>query len=239
MKKQLIRFSDSESMVKGSADYICKMASIAIADNGRFSIALSGGRSPQHLYRTLAMDEYAGLIDWSRVHIFWSDERCVPPTDSDSNYGLAFDAFLSKIRIPEENIHRIPAEIESPSKAASLYEDDLKNFFSNSDSLFDLCLLGLGTDGHTASIFPGASLDESKLVVATIAPDQMPVKNRISLTTSAINRSTATLFIVSGSGKGNITEKILSDSPTAESEYPAARINPTQELIWHIDEGAL
>lgn len=237
MNKKLIRCRDSESMASQSADYICNIASDTIASSGRFTIALSGGSSPERLYQLLATDEYKHRIDWNAVHVFWSDERCVPPTHRNSNFGLALDALLSKNKIPEENIHRIPAEIEPPSKAASLYEDDLKNFFSNSDSLFDLCILGLGADGHTASIFPGASLDESALVVATTAPDQMPARDRITLTTSAINRSRAAAFIVSGRAKRGILREILSNSQAAISRYPAAGISPGKELIWFIDEG--
>jgi 6-phosphogluconolactonase len=236
MNRELIRCSDSESLASQSADYICNVASTAIANSGRFTIALSGGSSPERLYQLLATDGYRDRIDWSAVHIFWSDERCVPPTDAHSNYRMASDNLLAKIDLPEENIHRIPAEIHPPEQAAKIYEESLREFFSKIPHLFDLCLLGLGADGHTASIFPGASLNESALVVATTAPDQMSARDRITLTTSAINRSRAAAFIVSGRDKHGILAEILSNRQANIQRYPAAGISPDQELIWFIDE---
>ena len=236
MNKTIVRCKNSKEFSKNAANHICYRANTSILNEGIFSIALSGGASPHNLYQLLASYEYRSQINWSRVHIFWSDERCVPSTHGDSNYKLAFDALLSKINIPEENIHRIYAELEPPNNAASLYEESLKKFFPNPANFFDLCLLGLGTDGHTASIFPGATLDESRLVVTAIAPEGMRIRNRVTLTTNAINRSKSVAFIVSGCGKKEVVERVLSESPRRDSKLPAARISPTQDLTWFIDE---
>ena len=234
--RQIVKCKELEETTQKTADYICRQASIAISQTGRFSIALSGGKSPKQLYQILATPKYGQRIEWNRVHFFWGDERCVPTTHPDSNYRMAFDALLSKIGVPEENIHRIPAELGLPENVAAVYADHLKKFFTNPSQLFDLTLLGMGPDGHTASIFPGSALDEKKMVVAAIAPKGMAIKNRITLSISAINRSKSAAFLISGSDKAEVVKDILSGGSPVELKYPAAMVKPIEELVWFLNE---
>ena len=150
-------FPDNSSFVNGSADFIAEVAARAIAERGRFTIALSGGGTPKPIYARLATAEYLNRIAWEKVHVFFGDERCVPPDDARSNYRMVREAWLDHVPIPAENIHRIHGE-DDPAREALRYEQELARFYrSAAFPAVDLILLGMGDNGHTASLFPGTA----------------------------------------------------------------------------------
>jgi 6-phosphogluconolactonase len=216
--------TDAAEVVERADTWFRGAAAEAIAARGRFAVALSGGRTPNDLYRRLASDP-AGAVDWNRVHLFWGDERCVPPDDPQSNYGTAMKAFAGAA-IPSANVHRVPAEIEPPETGAARYAAELATFFAagaGAPLAFDLVLLGLGPDGHTASLFPGsAALTETaRTVVANWAPSQQAF--RVTLTYPVLNAARQVLFLVTGSEKADIVARLLGDG---DASLPAAGVRP-------------
>ncbi len=213
-------------------------AESAIADRGAFRVALSGGNTPRSVYALLAQ-EYKTALDWGKIHIFFGDERHVPPDHPDSNFRMANETLLSQVLIPPGNIHRIRAELD-PESAASDYEAQLRAEFKLKGGelpRFDLVLLGLGDDGHTASLFPGtAALRESaRLVIA----NQVARLNtfRITLTYPVLNNAAEDLFMVSGKGKAEIAASVLRKS--GAPEFPAQRVQPANgRLLWLLDQDA-
>ena len=188
----------------------------------------------------LASPDFRDPIDWSRVHLFWGDERCVPPDHPDSNFRMVREALLTKIQIPNKNIHRMLGERE-PAEAAAAYEAELKEFFGAERGgwpRFDLIFLGLGEDGHTASLFPGtAALEENEHPVAVVYVERLH-SYRLTLTLPVINAAAQVTFLVSGASKAMIVREILV-SDSASSNYPAARVRPTEgRLTWLIDTDA-
>jgi len=221
---------------KTAAEFILSSAKKAIQKNGVFSIALSGGTTPLGVYKLLASQQKI----WIDTHIFWGDERCVPYDDERSNFKSAYDNLISKIKIPTENIHKIPS-ITNPEKAALEYEKVLKDFFkikNNSLPEFDLILLGIGIDGHTASLFPTSkSLQEKKKwVVETDIPEIEPRVKRVTLTLPVINNAKSFLFLISGNEKKEIVDKIIEGDAEAQKNYPAAMIKPRGKITWMICE---
>jgi len=185
----------------------------------------------------LAMPEYSAQLPWEQIDLYWGDERCVPPEDGKSNFGMVCEELLSKIDIPAGNIHRMQGEL-NPEKGARQYEKELRRYFSEtgSDGL-DLVLLGLGNDGHTASLFPrSASLEEKdRLVVPAVSPQG--IRRRLTLTLPLLNRSGAVLFLVSGKGKREPLNRVL--QPGSVAEIPARGVRPLSgELYWYIDRDA-
>lgn len=229
---------DGAALNLAAAQEFQTAAEQAIAQRGRFSVALSGGNTPRSVYSLLAQ-QYKTSLHWNKIHIFFGDERSVPPDHPDSNYRMANEALLSHVPIPLENVHRIRAELD-PEAAAKDYENQLRSFFqlaNNAWPRFDLILLGLGEDGHTASLFPGSSaLGESSRLAA---PTWVEKKKtfRITLTYPVLNNAAEDLFIVSGAEKGEILSKVFGQP--GGSEFPSQRIHPTNgRLLWLIDEVA-
>lgn len=238
-------FEDLEAMSLAVADDIAEEIQQVVSERERFSIALSGGRTPTLLYELLAA-KFAGMIPWDRVHLFWGDERYVPEDHPDSNFALAMQSLISNVPLPPQNIHPIPTEIESPEKAAQMYELILRDFFSSSlvkhgEATFDLILQGMGEDGHTASLFPGnESLKEAdKWVIPVIAPEGYSSRRRITLTLPVLNNSRKALFMVSGIEKSRILGSVLKDRSTVKEHYPCAMINPRESLVWYVDRDSL
>jgi 6-phosphogluconolactonase len=213
-------------------------AESAIAAHGRFSVALSGGNTPRSVYSLLAQ-EYKTSLPWSKVHIFFGDERSVPPDHPDSNFRMANEALLSHVAIPGENVHRILAELD-PEPAAQEYENQLREFFHLANDAwprFDLIMLGLGEDGHTASLFPGSSAlaETSRLVVPTWVDEKKTF--RITLAYPVLNHAAEVEFLVSGAGKAQILRDILNVS--AAPTYPAQKVKPENgRLLWLVDQDA-
>ena len=239
LKPDIRVFNDQEKLFDSVAKAIVEEANINIKSGGIFSIALSGGNTPSALY-TLLGDKYREQVQWESVHIFWGDERFVPKEHSKSNYQMAFKTLLSKVPIPKENIHRIQTENRTPADSAKDYEGQIKDFFKSRVVLFDLVLLGVGEDGHTASLFPNEPLLEKKgsWVESVTAPEQYEISNRVTLTLNALNLSRKIFFIVSGKGKREIVKKVLQEYKTNKRTYPSSRMNPVEELVWFLDEDA-
>jgi 6-phosphogluconolactonase len=229
---------DREALSRAAADRFLALSRTSIASTGKFTVALSGGSTPRRLYSLLGADPYQESVDWSRVHVFWADERAVPRDHPESNFKLAFDAFLSAVPIPTANLHRIKGE-DGPEKAAKEYEDDLRRFFEIQGlPLFDLIILGVGEDGHTASLFSGSSaLIETTLLALPIYPERSGT-SRVTLTLSVLNNAAHILFLASGHAKANIVAAVLGTGK-ANGQYPAGLVNPSHgSLEWFIDKDA-
>ncbi|MCA9909948.1 MAG: 6-phosphogluconolactonase [Anaerolineae bacterium] len=222
------------------ADQIVQISERAVDTRGRFTIALSGGETPRILYRLLANEEYASRIDFTTWQVFFGDERCVPPEDADSNYHMARLAFLDQVPIPLGNIHRIHGEIE-PELAAKAYEDLLRDFFTRRGDKrprFDLVLLGMGADGHTAGLFPGTvALDErERLVVANHVP-QLDT-TRLTFTYPLINAARRVMILVSGESKAATLRDVLA-GPQDPAQFPVQGVNLRKgNLTWLVDGAA-
>jgi 6-phosphogluconolactonase len=207
------------------------------SSRGRRSIVLSGGNTPLALFRCLARPEQAGRIDWQHLHIFWSDERWVPYTDPQSNYGAAYEALLRHVPIPSHNIHPVPTE-HSPEHAAKDYARTLQAFYGSptldpAQPLFDVVLLGIGADGHTASLFPGPDAAAETDCWATAArPDGQFA--RVTLTVPVLNSAAALAFLVTGQEKRDIVARVRE----GEAGLPASRIDPIGDLAWFLDHAA-
>ena len=238
MKPDLRIYPDPEALNRAAAEEIAHLARVAVAERGLVTVALSGGRTPRRLYRLLAA-EYRDGIPWPQMHLFWGDERYVPPTDPQSNYCLAREALLDRVPIPVECVHPMPTHFPNAEDAARDYEATLRAYFAGSGPTFDLILLGMGAEGHTASLFPGspALAEHEHWVVAAQAPAQPPL--RLSLTLPAINRARNAVFLISGSEKVKAVQSILKNTGQAATRYPAALVHPQERLIWFVDRAAL
>lgn len=219
------------------AEFICAAANRCVASSGSFTLVLAGGNTPRQLYELLATPCFTEKMDWSRVRLFWGDERWVASHHPDSNFSMAAKSLLAHIDIPAANIHPIRTDLRSPEAAAQAYENELQDFFSNSTPKkhgFDMVLLGMGPDGHTASLFPGSpALDiTDRLVAAVRAPDASPSVARITLTLPALNRANDLLFLISGREKLDIMQAIIKAPTESARRYPAARIRPRNRLLW-------
>lgn len=202
----------------------------------KFSLCLSGGKTPQALYECLGQSPYQEQIPWGKIHVFWGDERGVPPNHPKSNYGMAYEALLSKINIPEAHIHRMKGELH-PESAAQDYERDLRTFFGGLPT-FDFILLGLGADGHTASLFPHTPVlrEQNRWVVGYYA--ESVKMNRITLTPPVLNQGKVIVFLVSGKEKVKVIAQILKE-PGGPEKYPAQLIKPKNgKLFWLLDSPA-
>jgi len=207
-------------------------AARSIREKGRFAVALAGGSTPKALYELLAV-EYRDTLDWSKVHAFFGDERCVPPDHEDSNYRMAREALLS--RVPVGSVHRMRGEL-APPEAAALYEEELTSFFGGPPGL-DLVLLGIGEDGHTASLFPRTPALGAHDRWAVENPVEKLGTTRLTLTVPAINAARATIFLVSGESKAKALKEILEGNADPR-EYPAKLIRPSGTLAWVIEREA-
>ena len=237
MEPEIIIVPDAPALARRAAQRFTDLAGQALELRGRFIAALSGGSTPGALYRLLAAEPYRSQISWEQVHLFWADERCVPPGDPGSNYRLAYENLIARTPIPPENVHRVRGELE-PRLAAQAYDRELQDFFFGPPPRFDLVLLGLGSDGHTASLFPGSdALEETeRLAVAVTAfYDDRPAR-RVTLTLPALNAARHLLFLVSGGEKAEIVHTVLDD---ATAHLPAQRVCPIAgELTWLLDAAA-
>jgi 6-phosphogluconolactonase len=233
-------FSTPQELFHAAAEEVIETATRSIAERDRFTIALSGGSTPKSLYSLIAANA-SGSLPWAKIYFFFGDERHVPPTDAESNYHMARETILSKIPVPPANIFPIPAENPEASAAAGIYEQTLQKFFGLKPGefpRFDLILLGLGPDGHTASLFPetAALKENSHLVVANWV--EKLHTHRITLTLPVLNAARAILFLVSGSDKASALHEVLEGSAPAE-KYPSKLVQPNNgRLIWLIDRAA-
>ena len=211
----------------------------AIAKRGRFAIALSGGHTPEKMFSLWAETaQYRDKTPWDRIHLFWSDERYVPKNDPLSNYHMARETLISHVPIPAENVHPVPTNLFPPEACARAYEADLLKFFGAEPPTFDVQLLGIGPEGHTASLFPGsAALDEKlRWVAAVRVPAEPP--QRITFTPVVLDCGRNTFFLVAGENKRDILSAIREEPTTETSRYPAVRIHPAKTPVWFLDAAA-
>ena len=229
-------FPDLEALSHKAATLFVNLSGKYIASRGRFTVALSGGSTPRILYSLLSSDLYQGRVDWHHVHFFWADERCVPIENEESNFKLVFDLLLSKISVPHGNIHRIKVE-EGPEKGAQDYEDRIREFFNTSGfPVFDLIILGVGKNGHTASLFPGSIYLKGDTRLAIPVYVQEMKTHRITLTLPVLNNADHIVFLASGSAKADIITEVLGNR---KEQYPAGLVSPVHgNLIWMLDREA-
>ena len=231
---------DAETLALRAADLFALAAQEGAAARGRFAAALSGGDTPRSFYQMLARQQFSQKIPWRRVHLYWSDERCVSPEDPASNYGMARDAFIKHVPLPTVNVHRVPGE-EGPDAAAAACERDLQALAAQERPrpdvpVFDLILLGLGADGHVASLFPHSpALEEAGVCARSQAPDGSP---RVTITYPVINAARQVWFIVSGARKAGIVAEVLEGLHLPKA-VPAQAVAPAPgQLLWLLDEAA-
>ncbi|TAL16323.1 6-phosphogluconolactonase [bacterium] len=228
------RFPTNKRFVFAAADFITGRAARSVSERGRFLLVLAGGNTPRLLYEYLAKKERVEAFPWAKTHVFWADERLTPRGGPAANAGMAERLLLSKVPIPEGNIHRPPVDAPSPEAAAKLWEEELAGFFGGFP-VFDLVLLGVGSDGHTASLFPGhPALGETKRWALPVSyPLANPPVDRVTLTLPVINRARCVLFLC-GREKEGIVREIEKDRGTVESPFPAARVLPAGELYFFV-----
>lgn len=232
-------FANKQALSEAGAELFLTVAQEAVEKNGRFLVALSGGSTPAILYELLGKRPFLDTLPWQKTHIFWGDERLVPPDDDGSNYKQAHDLFLQHIPIPLENIHRAKGEL-SPKEAAADYIQQLKAFSDDSLPTFDLILLGLGNDGHTASLFPGpiTTAEQQNPVISVTATYEGRPANRITFTPKLINKAHHILVLATGKSKSDLITKVLY-GPLHIERFPIQRIKPNAgQLLWYLDKEA-
>jgi 6-phosphogluconolactonase len=230
-------YDDSEALSKAVAELFVEQSEFAVQNRGFFSVVLSGGNTPQRTYELLTQKPWVDQIPWKKTHIFWGDERCVPKDDLRHNALHAFKLLLDHVPVPASQIHPIYYK-GSPKQTAEQYELMLHKFFKDRQVFFDLMLLGLGNDGHTASLFPGTPVlnERTRWVSEVTVPSQE--FSRVTLTIPLLERSLLTLFLVEGEEKAGILKTVL-EGPHDPSTYPAQLIAPlNEELIWMVDKAA-
>ncbi|MBM3470237.1 MAG: 6-phosphogluconolactonase [Armatimonadetes bacterium] len=230
-------FPDVASLARAAAHELCGVVASALAIRPLCHVVLSGGRAPRELYRALATD-FRDEIPWDRVHLFWADERYVPADDPRSNYRLSREALLDHVPVPQQNVHPMPTDLPDAEDAAEAYAQILRAHFSGPWPRFDLVLLGLGSDGHTASLFPGsrAVAEKKRWVISVRAP--VKPSRRLTLTLPVINRARMVWFLVSGAEKASALRRVLVGSP-APQRCPAAGVRPINGVAtWWTDAAA-
>jgi 6-phosphogluconolactonase len=227
---------EAQQLAEHAAGHCLRLMEERLGSAERFTLVLAGGSTPKKVYACLA----AAKIEWRRVHFFWGDERCVPPDAPDSNYGMAQETLFRYLPVPPENIHRMAGEYPA-KEAAHLYEEDLQGFFGNGLPRFDLVLLGLGTDGHSASLFPGSSALRAGrrwAVPVQHAIPPPPLVERVTLTLPVLNNAAHVIFLVAGADKADILAEVL-EGPHQPRRYPAQGVRPANgSLLWLADAAA-
>lgn len=236
---KIYAYDTADQMNKAVVNTIMEKATAAIQHHNAFHLALAGGGTPKSIYELMASKVFNISLPWDKMHFYFGDERCVPADHVDSNYRMAKLALLSKVPIPENNVHPIIIDVQNIPASAERYENELKQHLPlhNSTPVFDLVLLGIGDDGHTASLFPGTDiLNETGKWVGAVYVEKFNAW-RISLTYPAINAAANVFVIAAGSGKSNILKEVLLTEPL-ETRYPVQRIEPAGEFVWYIDAAA-
>jgi 6-phosphogluconolactonase len=237
---EIRKLATPQELFGAAAEEVVQTAKHAVAARGRFTIALSGGSTPKSLFNLLATNA-KNVLPWESMFFFWGDERHVPPTDAESNYRMAEETMLSKVPVPAGNVFRVPAENPDAAAAAAAYEETIQKFFALEPGKFprfDLILLGMGPDGHTASLFPGtAGLQEkSRLVIANWV--EKFKTHRITFTLPVLNAAQTVMFLISGTDKAEALKAVLEGDAPGE-QYPSKLVKPTDgKLIWLIDRAA-
>ena len=232
---EVFTFASIARLARAAAETVVETLRAAIQERGHASFVLTGGGTPRPLYQLLA-NEYHSSLDWQRVDVFFGDERHVPHDDDDSNFLMARNTLLDGLPLDAARIFPMPTD-STPDADARAYEQTLRAHFDGDIPHFDLVLLGMGSDGHVASLFPGSSLlDEAgRWVVAAEAPPRSPVRDRVTLTFPAINAARTVLFLVAGASKREPLTAVLRDP---EDAPPAERVSARERLLWYVDDDA-
>ncbi len=235
------KVSQPQQLFEIAAKNFCQITEDALSRTRRMTVALAGGSTPKALYTLLATDPYRTMVDWSKIHVFWGDERHVPPDHQDSNYRMAHESLLSQVPIVASHVYRIQGEWPHASEAAQDYEDTLRKVFSlTSGALpcFDLILLGMGPDGHTASLFPGTDVVHESLKWVAAPWVEKFQTHRVTLTPVVLNQARHVMFMVSGEDKAAALHEVLEGHSQADL-YPSQVVNPEAgELLWLVDDKA-
>jgi len=230
-------FDDKETLSENLAGWICGLVAETLKSQESFSMVLSGGETPKMLYQKLASEKYKNQIDWTRVRIFWGDERVVPFTDERNNAKMAFDFLLNHVNVPASQIHIMRTDIE-PNFAVTEYRKMLHTYFDSTHHSFDLVLLGMGDDGHTLSLFPGSLIIDDNYNWVNSVYNETQEMYRITLMPVIVNKAKEIAFIVEGEKKAVILEKVL-EGTHQPSQLPSQLIAPdTGELHWFLDKPA-
>ncbi len=229
---------DIAEVSERGAELLVGVAREAVSSRGAFTLALSGGSTPKALYQLLATESYRARVPWPQTHVYWSDERCVPPTDAQSNYRLAHETLLAHVPVPHEQVYRMRGEDE-PEQAAELYAAELEKQFGAGEPRFSLILLGMGEDGHTASLFPRSPvLKDKEHTVAAPFVEQFAA-HRLTLTLRTLNAAETIVFLVTGEAKAAALLAVFESDAVEDDSLPAALVRPARgELIWLLDEAA-
>jgi len=238
VKPELILYDSPETMAKALTRKLLKNSLIKQSEGKPFTIALCGGNSPQVIYREFAQSEFTKWIPWKSIHLFWGDDRCVPPEHEESNYRMARDLFIKSVPIPNENVHRILGE-NNPELEVKRYEEEILSIFipeKEEPIAFDWIFLGLGEDGHTASLFPGKGLISEGANICTVAKHPQTGQKRITMTLDTLNKARQVSFLSIGKKKATVIGQIMKGSRESE-QYPAKYVNPGPgRLNWIIDQ---
>lgn len=238
MTREIRISADSHSMARKAAKTFLDICETTLLKKQKIAVALSGGKTPLELYGILSDSPYRDKIPWKKIHIFWGDERCVSPNDPESNFRQAWEYLLSKVDILPDQIHRIYGESSNPVQAARNYENEILNFFQATEDeppAFDLILLGLGKDGHTASLFPSGKLFLERHHWVGAEWIEYLNSYRISMTLPIINAAENVMFLVSGKDKAETFRKIVTNEQVSH-QFPAHFIEPKGQLIWEVDK---
>ncbi len=231
---------DIDALSRAALEELLSDLQDAITQRGRGAIALSGGHTPEKMYTLWAANEkYRNETDWNRVHFFWGDERYVPHEDPLSNYRMTRETLLKNVPIPAANVHAVPTNLGTPQQAAEAYDQELRKFFGSAAPAFDVTLLGLGPEGHTASLFPDSpALQEKTRWVVPVHVEAVP-PNRLTFTLPVLNSSRNTYFLVAGENKREILAALRAEPDSHPSAYPAGRIRPADgRVLWFLDQAA-
>lgn len=231
-------YETPKELAWAAAMRFASLAEQSVSERGRFTVALSGGSTPKALFSILAERPFADALPWHSIYFFWGDERCVPPDHADSNYRMTNETLLSKVAIPPENVFRIPAEDEDHKRAAANYSTTIQQFFNSDSPQFDLVFLGMGADGHTASLFPNTTALQVKDQIAAANFVEKFQAFRITLTATTINHAHNVTFLIGGEDKAATLKEVLEGEHQPQT-YPSQMIQPANgELLWMLDESA-
>lgn len=238
---QLHIYKDGTELSTAVAQWMADTIAATLKKQDRFTIAVSGGSTPKQLHKLLAASPYKEQIDWSKMHIFWGDERAVPFDDDRNNAKMAYDTLLNFVPVPAEQIHIMRTDNITPEQSAAEYEKILHTYFDPApgrpETSFDLVLLGMGDDGHTLSLFPGTAVVHEEKAWATSFFLKAQDMYRITLTKTIVNRSARVAFLTTGTGKAHALKEVLEGTYNPDL-YPSQEIKPIGELHWFVDEAA-